>query len=85
MIKVTEVESFPPDSNPFHHDAFNMGTKIASNVTIMHPSFEFQRTGIIYVVNTETGERVMIEFVPQEEMGFGGLTLKPDDNASRTR
>lgn len=68
MIETRNADSIPPGANPFHHDQFNMGTKIASNVTIMHPSFPEQETEYVIVVNTKTGERLRVYFSPA---GYG--------------
>lgn len=61
-MEVDQVEGFPPKSNPFHHDAINMGTPIASNVMVMHHTHHFEKADYLYVVNTDTGERIRVRF-----------------------
>ena len=61
-MKIIELAGFPPNSNPFHHDAFNMGTRIASNVIVMHSTHSHEKAEYLIIVNTETGERTKITF-----------------------
>ena len=56
-MKLQEMESIPANSNPFHHDAYHMGTKVADNVYIMHATHSHEKAKYIIVVNSETGER----------------------------
>lgn len=62
MIEVEVKESFPPNSNPFLHDAYHMGTKLGSNVMILYKEFTDEKQKYIYLVNIETGERIKIKF-----------------------
>jgi len=62
MIEVLRLDSFPANSDPFSHDAYHMGVKVAENVMVLHPSFSHQSTDYIIVVNTKTGERLRIAF-----------------------
>ena len=68
----------PPGENPFKHDYFSMGTTVAKNVMIMHPSHDSQRAGEIYIVNIETGERVRVTFMEEDQISIVGLALKND-------
>lgn len=61
MFSTEKLDSFPPNSNPFHHDAISVGQSLAEiglpNVFIMDsatfgPGF--------YIVNADTGERVRV-------------------------
>lgn len=62
MIKVENMDSIAP-GNPFYSDLFHVGTKIGTNVMIMHRSLsEKEREKYIIVVNIETGERILIRF-----------------------
>jgi len=66
----TEVlKGIPPQSNPFHYDAFNMGTQVASNCIIMHDSHNDQKTRSIIVINTDTGERMRVYLVEEKTPG----------------
>lgn len=48
--------------NPFRQDLFHMGTKLGSNVTILHRNFDSQEAKYLIIVNTKTGERMKLEF-----------------------
>ena len=48
--------------NPFHQDISNMGTRLGSNVMIMHQNFDHQEAKWLTIVNTKTGERICINF-----------------------
>lgn len=61
-MKIIECKPFPPNSNPFKHDAFNMGEYLGSNVAIMFGNHSLSHCDYLYVINTETGERIRIEF-----------------------
>jgi hypothetical protein len=61
-IEIHNLESFPPNSNPFLHDAVRMGIQIGKNVTVMMMNHGHERCDKLVIVNTTTGERVMVEF-----------------------
>jgi hypothetical protein len=48
--------------NPFHQDVSNMGTRLGSNVIIMHSNFDSSPAEYLVVVDTKTGERIKITF-----------------------
>lgn len=52
--------------NPFHHDLYNMGTRIASNVIVMHSTHGAEEARSLYVVNTKTGDRMKVWLVPEK-------------------
>lgn len=62
MIVIEKLEDFPPNENPFRHDAEHMGTRIGTNVFVMMPNFESQHCPYLICVNKETGERVKLSF-----------------------
>lgn len=73
MVMV-QMDSFPPHSNPFHHDLTRMGTPINDEVMIMHstPMKAHAMTDIIYV-NIVTGDRwrmVPVPVTPEYEECF---------------
>ena len=35
-MRAVTMESFPPNRNPFNHDAYHMGVTLGTNVTIMY-------------------------------------------------
>lgn len=59
-MEIEKLEPFPSQSNPFLHDAYHMGTAVASNVMVMHETFPEQKARYIIIVNTETGERIRV-------------------------
>jgi len=61
MIHISIINSFPV-GNPFDHDSLHMGTEIGTNVMIMHKRGNNQYQNYIIVCNTETGERMLIDF-----------------------
>ncbi len=64
MIQIQRLNDNPPNDNPFWHDNFNMGHKIAENVYAMFATFPSQKASFLIVINTETGERVKLTFGP---------------------
>lgn len=61
-MEIVEKDSFPPDANPFHYDAFNMGTYLGTNVALMYGNHPDQHCGYLIVVNRKTGKRMRIDF-----------------------
>lgn len=61
MISVSQISSINP-GNPFLGDTVRMGLAIGLNVTVMFSKFEDERHSDIVVVNTETGERIIVRF-----------------------
>lgn len=55
------LPNFPPNSNPFHHDAYHMGTTLGTNCTILFANHSDKECEYIIVVNTVTGERLKID------------------------
>jgi hypothetical protein len=50
------LDSFPANSNPFHHDHYRMGQDIEGTPFIaMH-----ERSDYVIIINKNTGERVLI-------------------------
>ena len=66
-MKITHLESFPPNSNPYHHDAYHMGMTIGKNVTVMMANHSDQECGYLIVINKTTGERLKITFDEKQE------------------
>ena len=68
-MKLTRLSQIAP-GNPFLSDPFNMGAIIGSNVTVMFGKHASERQTYLIVVDTETGERVEIQFPrSQQEAG----------------
>lgn len=62
---VHHLEPIPPESNPFHYDAYNMGTPLVRGWIVMHSGYDsedqpFPMTYLI-LVNTRTGQRIRID------------------------
>lgn len=62
MIQIEQMSSFPANANPFSYDAFHMGTKLGSNVVVMHPNFADGHMDYMIIVNVETGKRIKVRF-----------------------
>lgn len=60
--KMSEMESFPPNSNPFIHDSYNMGTKMGKDLMVMHGNHSDEECRYLLLVNTKTGKRMKVEF-----------------------
>jgi len=48
--------------NPFRQDVYNMGSRIGTNVTVMHDTHPKNKCKYLIIVNTETGERIRVTF-----------------------
>lgn len=66
-MKITELDSFPPNSNPFKHDHYRMGHYIGKNVIIMMEKFDNEHQNYIIVIDKVTGKRVRIELEKEQE------------------
>jgi hypothetical protein len=66
-FEVRELEAFPPNENPFWHDATSMGIYIGTNICVMHMNYENQKTHHLTIINTVTGERIKILFDRKED------------------
>lgn len=56
-MKTKELESCPPNSNPFHYDHFRMGTTVTERIVVMYnPSQE----DVVVIVDIKTGKRHQI-------------------------
>ena len=65
-VEVEELESYPKDSNVFHHDLWNMGTRLAKDHMIMHSFHPGEELQPFQIVNTITGERVRITITEED-------------------
>lgn len=55
-----KMESFPAGENPFNHNLFHMGTRIAKDVIIMHPNHPGEETKYFIIMHVKTGEQVKV-------------------------
>ena len=77
-MNVKALGSFPPDSNPFNHDLYHMGTEIGKNVIVMYANHPGEQCDYLIVVNRETGERM--QELDDVEIA-GGSTPAPQGKA----
>lgn len=61
-FKVEALEKFPENANPYVHDSFHMGTRIGANCVVMMANHSNEKTEYLIIVNTETGERLRVNF-----------------------
>lgn len=59
---IKEKKRIPPHTNPFLYDYYNMGTQVASNVIVMYNTHKKDKAKYIIIVDTDTGERLEIDF-----------------------
>ena len=60
---VQHMSAIPPDSNPFHYDAYNMGTSLVRGWTVMHEgpdSTEQRPLRYLILINGRTGQRIRV-------------------------
>lgn len=54
----------PAGDNPFHHDAFHMGSELVRGWMVMHPGYDRKDNpldlGYVILINTRTGQRIHI-------------------------
>ena len=61
LIIVDDMENFPP-GNPIHHDGFNMGTRMGSNLMLMYGNGSKEECKYLILVNPQNGKRLRIRF-----------------------
>ena len=66
-VDVKTMEPFPPNSNPFQHDYFNMGQQIGENLVMMFRNHPHEKMKYLILVDTKTGKRVAIDIEQDEE------------------
>lgn len=66
-ITTEKLESFPANSNPYHHDIYNMGQDLGENLHMMFGNHATEKCKYIILIDTKTGERTRIN-IEQEEM-----------------
>lgn len=60
VFKTKLIESFPPDSNPFHHDLTNMGIKLGSNLYAMLSNHDDKECTWVTLVHVPSGQRMRV-------------------------
>lgn len=62
ILTTRDLDPFPPASNPFHHDAFHMGTQLPGGWMAMHRSVsDDQDLKYLILINTKTGQRIQLD------------------------
>lgn len=64
-MELTQLEPIEPNKNPFIDDVSNMGTRIASNVMVMHHTHGNEYARYIIIIDLTTGERMSVHFEPE--------------------
>lgn len=59
-MKVENLESFPANENPFHHDDYHMGHRIGKNIMIMYAKHADAVHTYVILVNPMSGERIRV-------------------------
>tara|TARA_R110002012_G_C11213093_1_gene561481 strand:+ start:8 stop:331 length:324 start_codon:yes stop_codon:yes gene_type:complete len=66
-IEVKTLDSFPPNSNPFHHDMFHMGLEIGKDLLMMYQNHAHEDMRYMILVDTKTGDRLQINLLRDGE------------------
>jgi len=53
--------------DPFQTDHYNMGRRLGTNVMVMYDTFPGDRMRYLIIVDTETGKRLVIDFLEKKE------------------
>ena len=51
-----QLESIPPNSNPFHYDLYNMGDRLDEEYMLMYSSFK--KNKYVIIIEKSTGKRI---------------------------
>jgi hypothetical protein len=61
---IEEIEPFPANCNPFHHDAWSMGSDLVRGWMAMHDGYDregqHETLDRLYLVNSRSGRRVRV-------------------------
>lgn len=57
-VKMKTMDSIPPNSNPFDHDFYNMGTTIGKDLIMMYGNHPDQSMPYFILVDTVSGKRL---------------------------
>ena len=56
-FQVEQLDSFPPKSNPMHHDTFNMGVPVSGRIFAMHDGHNW-----VNLIDMRRGTRIRVTF-----------------------
>lgn len=60
LDKIEELSSFPPNSNPYHHDHYNMGQDFSKEWHMMFENHTTESAKWVIFIHTPTGRRFRI-------------------------
>jgi hypothetical protein len=63
-MEIEQMGSIPPKANPFSYDLYHMGTRMGSNLLIMHANHDSEICNYLILCNTDTGERWRVAITP---------------------
>jgi hypothetical protein len=59
-VELEELEAFPPNENPYHHDLSNMGELRGKDLMLMYQNHSNEECHFLILVDMETGQRVKV-------------------------
>lgn len=77
IVKTRDMDPIPPNSNPFEHDPYNMGTKIGKDLMMMHGNHPHNAMSYFILVDTVSGERIRVDI-------YTDKVYREEDEAQRT-
>lgn len=77
FLKTEVLPSFPPNSNPFRHDLWNMGQSIGLEHMMMFRNHPSEDLDYLIIVNTTTGERVKLSFQQEKKPMIEDIVKNP--------
>ena len=57
QVEIKQLESFPPNSNPFHHDQYNMGAPVNQSKMLLIG----REVDYLILVDVVSGERYQLD------------------------
>lgn len=68
-FEIENLDSFPPNVNPFLYDSFNMGVRLGSNLMAMMSNHVDAECTSVILINRTTGVRIRVRITPETEGG----------------
>ena len=72
-VRVNALDPIPAGANPFHHDAYLMGTSLPRGWVVMHEGYDKEAQypmHFLVLVNKRSGQRVQLVFEKNDEPAF---------------
>jgi hypothetical protein len=63
-MEIEQMGSIPPKANPFSYDLYHMGTRLGTNLMVMHANHPSEICNYLILCNTDTGERWRVAITP---------------------